>query len=183
MNFPQQIWIAAIVLLSGCASIDGTGSSDKLACPMPDGSTCTRMSDAYQETVYGPHHPKAQQITSSNASPVENAVVPNMPVRPLQATIQAIPLRSSPRTLRMWIAPWKDTDGDLIGEARAYLKVDDGDWQIDYIRTDIRKSYTTPLLPPPRAQTVGDEPKQVAAPTSPMANPLFRPAASNPTEN
>jgi conjugal transfer pilus assembly protein TraV len=57
-------------------------------------------------------------------------------------------LRSSPRLLRAWFAPWTDSDGDLVGEMRLYLKLDDGDWQLDHVRAGVRQGVA-PLRPPP----------------------------------
>jgi conjugal transfer pilus assembly protein TraV len=50
--------------------------------------------------------------------------------------------------LRAWFAPWTDSDGDLVGEMRLYLKLDDGDWQLDHVRAGVRQGVA-PLRPPP----------------------------------
>ncbi len=50
-------------------------------------------------------------------------------------------LRTEPRVLRLWIAPWEDSDGDLHDQSFVYLSVDPGRWTIEHNRAPIRREY------------------------------------------
>ena len=43
-------------------------------------------------------------------------------------------IRSNPRVLRVWIAPWEDSDGDLHEEAFIHVLVDTGRWLTEHVR-------------------------------------------------
>jgi conjugal transfer pilus assembly protein TraV len=62
------------------------------------------------------------------------------------------PLRNAPRVLRIWIAPYEDSDGDLRDQSHMYVTVDPGTWQIEHARRAIRERFApvrtvTPVLP------------------------------------
>jgi conjugal transfer pilus assembly protein TraV len=57
------------------------------------------------------------------------------------------PLRTQSRVLRVWIAPWEDSDGDLNDQSYSYLVVDSGRWMIDQSRRNIANEYA-PSKPP-----------------------------------
>jgi conjugal transfer pilus assembly protein TraV len=64
------------------------------------------------------------------------------------------PLRSPPRVLRIWIAPYEDSDGDLRDQSHIYVTVDPGAWQIEHSRRAIRDRFApiravAPAVPPP----------------------------------
>ena len=56
-------------------------------------------------------------------------------------------LRSSPRILRVWIAPWEDSDGDLHEQSFLYVLIDTGRWLIEHKRSAIRNEFL-PIAPP-----------------------------------
>lgn len=57
------------------------------------------------------------------------------------------PIRSAPKVLRVWFAPWEDSDGDLHDQSYLYLPVDGGRWLIEHNRRRIREAYQ-PVRPP-----------------------------------
>jgi conjugal transfer pilus assembly protein TraV len=63
-------------------------------------------------------------------------------------------LRSPPRVLRLWIAPWEDADGDLHDASFVHVVVDTGRWLIERVRPaprsrlDMAKPPLTLSTPP-----------------------------------
>jgi conjugal transfer pilus assembly protein TraV len=54
-------------------------------------------------------------------------------------------IRSAPRVLRLWVAPWEDSDGDLHDQFYVYLTIDPGRWVIEHQRSKIQNQYSTTL--------------------------------------
>jgi conjugal transfer pilus assembly protein TraV len=68
------------------------------------------------------------------------------------------PLRSAPRILRIWIAPYEDSEGDLRDQSHIYVTVDRGRWQIEHTRRAIQERFApiravSPSSGPPAAST------------------------------
>jgi conjugal transfer pilus assembly protein TraV len=61
------------------------------------------------------------------------------------------PIRTAPKVVRVWFAPWEDTDGDLHDQAYVYLPIDSGRWQIEHNRRRIMDAYR-PVRAPVNAQ-------------------------------
>lgn len=154
------------VTLAACSSLSGVGGSDKLACPLPDGASCTPLHDVYANTRTATSPPPSR----SAEAPV--GIGTDQPTRPrlVGATSIQRPLRSSARLLRAWFAPWTDSDADLVGDMRIYLKLDDGEWQLDHVRAGVRQGFA-PLRPPPPQTAASASATQPAgsAPPRPMA--------------
>ncbi|MCP5152442.1 MAG: TraV family lipoprotein [Chromatiales bacterium] len=110
--------LAMSSLLSGCAS------APRYACGLPDGVTCEPVSAVYARSIEGRMgHPDAfdspPPVSRRDASP------------PIVATVQpGSPVLAAPRTLRIWVAPWEDADGDLHDETFLYLRLDAGAWTV-----------------------------------------------------
>ena len=43
-----------------------------------------------------------------------------------------MPIRSQPRMLRVWIAPWRDEDDTLHDQSYLYMVIDPGQWQVEH---------------------------------------------------
>ena len=76
--------------------------------------------------------------------------------------ISDLALRSEPRVLRLWVAPWEDSDGDLHDASFVHVVVDTGRWLIERVR------------PVPRNRLDG-----ITPPTA-MATPQLKPADPSP---
>ena len=70
-------------------------------------------------------------------------------------------LRTAPRVLRLWIAPWEDSDGDLHEASTVHVLIDHGRWLIERVR------------PAPRGPRMG-----VTPPAAPSAAPASAPPAA-----
>ena len=125
--------------LSGCAStLSGVGGADGYACKAPEGAMCTSVSGVYSNTAQGLQKPaQPAEKKSPPAVPALYGATSIAPGRPAPAPSSSI--RSNPRVLRLWIAPWEDADGDLHEEALVHMVVDTGRWLVEHVRPVSRK--------------------------------------------
>lgn len=81
-------------------------------------------------------------------------------------------LRTAPRILRMWIAPWEDSDGDLHEASTVHVLIDHGRWLIERVRPAPRGPRMG-VTPPAAVGTspAGTPPGGQAQGISPRANP------------
>lgn len=148
---------ALLAALSGCASnLSGLGGVPGYACKAPIGSQCTSVSGVYANsldaeiTAFAPPAPANEASTTSGAINTPGFDTPATPGT-ASASSSATPtpdsstgaatldvalqpgsspaaLRSPPRVLRVWIAPWEDADGDLHEASVVHVLVDAGRW-------------------------------------------------------
>lgn len=143
--------------LTGCAgTLSGMAGDSKFACKAPDGVTCSSLSGVYANAVAnnlpGPRkEEKAGASDNLAAYSARGEVVGRAPSA-------GDPIRSQPRILRVWIAPWEDTDGDLHDQSYVYVVADPGRWVLEHNRKQIVDRYRPTFLSGAQAQ------KQPAAP-------------------
>ncbi|WP_430732438.1 type IV conjugative transfer system lipoprotein TraV [Vibrio vulnificus] len=126
----SMIWVSAL-LLSGCTSI----GSDEYSCSgIPDGVQCMSARDVYAATNDGTiprsvkpgEDPVSGEIANSLStgdSVIDNYVTPRLPNRP-------VPIRTPAQVMRIWVAPWEDTNGDLIVTGYVYTEIEPRKWVI-----------------------------------------------------
>jgi len=139
--------------LSGCASI-GTGldSDTKFKCQAPEGVPCMSASGAYMNSLSGNlpglvSQTSAEAGTKPAASPEALAAsMQDAGIKRRTIVNTGTALRSSPRVVRLWIAPWEDSDGDLHDQMYVYLTVDPGRWVIEHNRRNIRPEFAPATL-------------------------------------
>ena len=148
--------------LCGCAStLSGVGGTENYACKAPEGAMCTSVSGVYANSAQRMPKPvKPPEKNSPSAAPAiygANSIAPGRP-----AAVAGSSIRSNPRVLRVWIAPWEDADGDLHEEAMVHVVADTGRWLIEHVRP-VSRSRVDGVAPPvsPAAQ----EPTPAKAPT------------------
>lgn len=155
---------AALLGLSGCSAFNI--GKDEYSCPgMPSGVQCMSARDVYAATNDGnvprpmkPEEVKAKaeadgggssnvSVNSSNSGDavIDNYVAPRLPDRP-------IPIRTPAQVMRIWVAPWEDTNGDLIVTGYVYTEIEPRRWVIGDGAPE-----SEPVLRP--LQTVKHEPK------------------------
>jgi len=126
---------ATATLLGGCAStMNGLGGEGSYACKAPVGSQCTSVSGVYANSIHGqppvsalPKHAKEPTSTAAAATVASvSTAAPGLGASPSA-------LRSQPRVLRLWIAPWEDADGDLHEASVVHVLVDTGRWLIERV--------------------------------------------------
>lgn len=138
--------IGAVVALSGCSSMSGFDAKSEFACKAPDGILCESMSGIYANAQA--KNLPGQRVNARGEAPVELSQAKagsNVMTKPIYS---GTPIRSAPRLLRVWFAPWEDTDGDLHDQSYVYLPVDSGRWLIEHNRRRIQDNYR-----PVRAQS------------------------------
>ncbi|WP_079857412.1 type IV conjugative transfer system lipoprotein TraV [Vibrio parahaemolyticus] len=125
--------LGSALLLSGCTSI----GSDEYSCSgIPDGVQCMSARDVYAATNDGniPRSVKpgeepvsvSGEIANSSStgdSVIDNYVTPRLPNRP-------VPIRTPAQVMRIWVAPWEDTNGDLIVTGYVYTEIEPRKWVI-----------------------------------------------------
>ena len=135
-----------IAALAGCAStLSGLGGSDKYACKAPQGVLCTSVAGVYANSVE--NNLPSQRIEKRASEPATKTPSPARTVATLKPLSDGAALRASPRILRLWVAPWEDSDGDLHEQSFLYVVVDPGRWLIEHNRSAIRDEFM-PITPP-----------------------------------
>lgn len=158
--------------VSGVYANAGQGARQLLGSDAPravgSGALATPAVDA---TSHGPVVRSGAGAPAPKASPAETrpapapasdatTVAPTAPSDEVSAPAPAA-LRTAPRVLRLWIAPWEDSDGDLHEASTVNVLIDHGRWLIERVR------------PAPRGPRMG-----VTAPAAPSTAPTSAPAGS-----
>ena len=152
--------LSAVAALSGgCAStMSGLGGEGSYACKAPVGTQCTSVSGVYANSTHGPvpasvlPKPATAPASASSASPGASRSATAAAVG-----TPATPIRSQPRVLRLWIAPWEDADGDLHEAAVVHVLVDTGRWLIERVRP-AQRSKIDAVRPPAQSATPATAP-------------------------
>ena len=159
-----------VLALSGCASsLSGVGGTERYACKAPEGALCTSVSGVYANSIHGAFRPAERRLPrASSAPPAAYGATPLALGGAAPADTVGTPLhrlRSNARVLRVWIAPWEDSDGDLHEASTVHVLVDTGRWLIEHVRpaTGSRVDGVAPP-PPPLVQE--------AAPAKTPSDPL-----------
>jgi conjugal transfer pilus assembly protein TraV len=139
------------VVLAGCSSMSGLDAKNSFSCKAPEGVLCESMTGIYANA-------RANNLPSQRVNRKSDAeVVPpkeqgtGVLTKPVYS---GTPIRSAPQVLRVWFAPWEDTDGDLHDQSYVYLPVDSGKWLIEHNRRRIQDAYRpvrAPNTQPPAA--------------------------------
>ncbi|ABM44280.1 type IV conjugative transfer system lipoprotein TraV [Burkholderia multivorans] len=152
--------IGAVVALSGCSSMSGFDAKSEFACKAPDGILCESMSGIYANAQA--KNLPGQRVNARGEAPVELSQAKagsNVMTKPIYS---GTPIRSAPRLLRVWFAPWEDTDGDLHDQSYVYLPVDSGRWLIEHNRRRIQDNYR-PVRAPSNVTAQAAQPQTAGA--------------------
>lgn len=135
------IIIVGVMHLVGCGSLSGFDAGNTFSCQAPPGVLCESMTGIYKNFEQNnlpnqrPNKNKADGIAPAEPAHVKNESVLTRPI------YSGTPIRSAPRVLRVWFAPWEDTDGDLHDQSYVYLSIDAGRWLIEHNRRRIQDAY------------------------------------------
>lgn len=164
----------ATVGLQGCAGLSGLDSEGKFACKAPDGVTCMSVSGIYANSKannlpglrkHGEEEGAEATQTGGSEAPTSgsrrgsyeyNAPANNLAVasgsgpaspKTMMAPHSGSPMRTPERVLRVWMAPYTDSEGDLHDQNYFYVTVAAGQWLIEANRSNIRREFQsiTPL--------------------------------------
>ena len=139
------------VTLSGCASsLSGVGGTENYGCKAPEGVLCNSVSGVYANSIHGNLRPAPSPTAKSpSAAPTIYGAAPVAHNQSAASGAAGNAIRSNPRLLRVWIAPWEDSDGDLHEEGYLHVIVDTGRWLIEHVRPAARSGMdgVAPPLP------------------------------------
>lgn len=152
MTYHEALRIPLCVLsavLAGCTSLSGIGGTSEFNCSAPVGVPCRSMAAI-------DHAIQTGQLTAQTTARSPDAQAPmDASVRSMHAPARYLAasavvgegedmlgaIRSEPTVIRIWIAPYEDTDGDLHEASRVYLQIDSGRWLIEHNRQRIRSEF------------------------------------------
>ena len=174
--------LATLATVSGCMSLmSGLGGSESLSCKAPEGVVCTSVSGVYANAATIAAKAAPQAIPASPAIPDIAALYSANAValsKDKPATPSGSAVRSNPRVLRLWIAPWEDGDGDLHEESTVHVLVDNGRWLIDPVRAASRSRLDA--VAPPLPVTAGNTAPKAATETPARSETLLMPPGMPP---
>ncbi len=136
--------------LTGCAStLSGLDGGSRFACKAPDGVTCSSLSGVYANAVADnlPALRKQEKVEQAhNQAPIpipkqEKGIVGSAPS-------SGDPIRAQAKVLRIWVAPWEDSEGDLHDQAYLYVMADPGRWVIEHYQKRIVDRYRPTFIQP-----------------------------------
>jgi len=145
--------LGAITQLTGCGSMSVFGGGSEYSCKAPDGVLCESVSGVYANSMAGnlpAQHAAAKTVSAKTDGKDTGLTVADTADLtwnagkdgyPVVAPSSGIPLRTPTRMLRIWIAPWIDSDQDMRDQSYAYLMVDTGRWVIDQNQKRIEDQY------------------------------------------
>ena len=164
----------ALLGLNGCAStLSGVGGTATYACQAPVGAQCTSVSGVYANAgqgarqLLGTQQPRPVASGALGAAPSPSAITVPAP----SSAIAPAALRTAPRVLRLWIAPWEDSDGDLHEASMVHVQIDHGRWLMERVR------------PAPRGPRMGVTPPTTVSATPTNTAPAGQTQANSPTTN
>ncbi|MCL2590065.1 MAG: TraV family lipoprotein [Betaproteobacteria bacterium] len=171
MSRTLPVILLFLATLLGCSSMSGLGGSSSFACKAPDGVACESVSGTWANAVAG-NLPRQQNKSTSQPSPQKDPAPPAAFYGATPGT-QSTALRSNAHTLRLWIKPWVDIDGDLYDNAFIYVQVNSGKWLLDHIERPTREAFA-----PLRAPTASPAAEGSSARIPPSAPPNGSPGGT-----
>lgn len=132
-------------ILTGCAStMSGLDGETKFACKAPEGVTCSSLSGVYANAVANnlPALRKEGKGEAQAAPPAKSGDIIG------RAPSSGDPIRTRPKVLRLWIAPWEDSEGDLHDQSYIYVVADPGRWVIEHNQKRIIDRYRPTFIQP-----------------------------------
>jgi conjugal transfer pilus assembly protein TraV len=163
--------VVVLAALAGCQSWTGlSGAKQRHGCAAPDGVYCMSTSGVYANSISGTLPLPATAKHLENGERYALTTPSTVRVTPGVGTA----IRSDPRVLRVWVAPWEDADGDLHDHMYVYMTVDNGRWLVEHNRrrTGSREGIT-PYQARPQAQGEAAAPAVPTPAYSPFAQPAI----------
>ena len=149
------LMLAPMTLATGCAStLSGVGGNENYACKAPEGVVCTSIAGVYANSVQ--NNLPSQRVEKRAVAPVPQPAAAPRTVPIASSAVEGSSIRSAARILRLWIAPWEDTDGDLQDQSYVYVVVDSGRWLIEHRRSAIRSGFMPITAPNPAPPASAD---------------------------
>lgn len=158
--------VATSSLLGGCGSLSGIGGTSEYSCTAPEGVSCMSVTglnaNVTNRSLPG-LQPRAEQAQmkkgekqgsteSKGEEPVayggtRMASAGKVSPSYLDAPYSGQPIRTPPRVLRIWVAPFEDTESDLHDQKYLYVTVHTGRWVLEANQVNVQRQFrqVTPL--------------------------------------
>lgn len=134
--------LMAITLTGTGCSITGYKSSSKFRCaPALEGEEsayCASISTNYNDSITN-GYTGAQSASRSSNTPMEAQQIRTL--MQTDALDSGTPIRSQSEIARIWIAPYLDSEGDLVDQAYTYVTLNQGRWLIEHNQANIVEQY------------------------------------------
>jgi conjugal transfer pilus assembly protein TraV len=126
---PRRLILPVLV---GLAVLLSTGCATQYGCKgMPDDPQCLSTTEAYQVTDQAlpePAKSEAPKIAAVKAGAATD--FPRHTRQPVPKIDDPTPIRTPAQVMRIWIAPWEDSDGDLMVSGYVYTELEPRRWMI-----------------------------------------------------
>lgn len=174
--------LIAVAALSGCSNMSGIGGTSEFNCKAPVGVPCRSVSAVDHAVRSGQleQMPEAVKPTPSGFRAGSASADEAMPAYKAgtarQVSMRATmddedvnlgAIRSEPTIIRIWVAPYEDSDGDLHEASRVYLQIDSGRWLIERNQQRIRTQFA-----PTAARAAAATPGGTLPPFTASSTPL-----------
>lgn len=185
MKTASILALAGAAALVGCSSMSGLDAKSNFACKAPDGVLCESMSGIYANAMA--HNLPGQRVNHGGGQPeVSRAKADQGSGALTRPVTSGTPIRTPPVVLRVWFAPWEDSDGDLHDQSYVFVAVNNGRWLIEHNRRRIQDTYR-PVRAPSQAgaaagaQDANSTRLRVTVPSQQPASVNDDPSAGQPT--
>lgn len=159
--------------LTGCASsLVGYEAETEHTCPRTKGVGCTPVSEVYKRAMEGALPGQKQSGGVGQMTPPSENLA-SVALRPVLTS--GMPVRTAPRVLRIWFAPWKDGLDVLHDQRHSYLTLDHGRWLIEHNQQRLFQQFSATRLI--QGGVEDDAPRQPAAPKAPASAPAITPGS------
>lgn len=163
MQRVKFVVLMGAVVLTGCASsLVGYEAETEHTCPRTKGVGCTPVSEVYKRAMEGAL-PGQTQSGGVRQLPPPSENLASVALRPVLTS--GMPVRTAPRVMRIWFAPWKDGLDVLHDQRHSYLTLDQGRWLIEHNQQRLFQQFGATRL----IQGGADDgaPRQLALPQHP----------------
>ncbi len=140
-RFLFLFFVCAGVLTGSCA---GAGVGANYSCPLPKGRSCKSVSEVYDEVETGRTTVSSPEAVTKNKDAEKKKNKSSLFFHPSRSFVRQAekrdnkqlsdakwPIYSAPKVLRLWIAPWQDSDGIFHSEKHIHLLTEKGTWTIN----------------------------------------------------
>jgi conjugal transfer pilus assembly protein TraV len=144
----KYIFVPLLALSLGACSFAGYKSTTSFRCAeglKNENSTyCASISQNYQDSVSGlkvgdsKERKQSGYYRSSNTPMSQSAAASMMQTGALNS---GMPIRSQVEIARVWIAPYLDSEGDLVDQNYTYMTLNEGRWLIEHNYQNIVEEY------------------------------------------
>lgn len=147
------VYLMLATTVNGCSTVDFSGldAKSEFSCKAPQGVSCKSVSGIYANSVAGslpaqkvnedePQKNTDKKSVSGNTTYDQYDKSESL-VAKMKVPSSGTPYRSQDTIMRVWIAPWQDTDDRLHDQHYIYTTIKSGSWLIEANRKRIKDEY------------------------------------------